>query len=119
MRTPAKKRTVKPPHPGRHVRRAMEDSGLNYDVFARKLNVAAATVHRVVTGKPAISPEMTIRLSATVGQTAQYWLQFQTDYDLYHASKRVDTSELKLLTKAALAKAARKRKAWTQSENPA
>ncbi len=67
----------------------MEDSGLSYDVFARKLNVAAATV----------------------GQTAQYWLQFQTDYDLYHASKRVDTSELKLLTKAALERAARKRKA--------
>ncbi len=119
LKTPAKKRTVKPPHPGRHVRRAMEDSGLSYNAFAKKLNVAPATIHRIVTEKSAISPEMVIRLSATVGQTAQYWMQFQTDYDLYHASKRVDTSELKLLTKAALERAARKRQAWTQSENPA
>ncbi len=111
LNTPVKKRTAKPPHPGRHIRQAMEDFGLSYDAFARKLNVAAATVHRVVTGKSAISPEMAIRLSATVGQTVQYRMQCQTDYDLYNASKRVDTSELQPLTKATLEKVARKRKA--------
>ncbi len=83
----------------------MEDFGLSYNVFARKLDISPATIHRVVTEKSAISPEMAIRLSATVGQTAKYWLQFQTDYDLYNASKRVDTRELKLLTKAAKATA--------------
>ncbi len=101
LKTPAKKRTAKPPHPDSHVKQVMDDLGLSINAFARKLDVASATIHRVVTEKSAISPEMAIRLSATVGHTAKYWLQFQTDYDLYYASKRVDTSELKLLTKVA------------------
>ena len=45
-----------PHHPGELVRSEMEGLGLSINAFARKLNVTPATVHRIVTGKSAISP---------------------------------------------------------------
>ena len=72
----------------------MEGLGLSINAFARELDVTPATVHRVVTEKSAISPEMAIRLSMTVGHTAHHWLGYQVDYDLYLARKQLDVSRL-------------------------
>ena len=79
-----------PPHPGELVRSEMEGLGLSINAFARKLNVTPATVHRIVTGKSAISPEMAIRLSMTIGQSPRLWLQRQAEYDLWHVRKQFD-----------------------------
>ena len=83
-----------PPHPGSLVRAAMEDLGLSINAFARKLGVSPATIHRIVTEKSNISPEMAIRLSMTVRQSALFWMQCQAQYDLYIAKNRVDFSQL-------------------------
>ena len=72
----------------------MEDLGLSINAFARELDVSSATAHRLVTEKAAISPEMAIRLSVTVGHTAHHWLGYQVDYDLYLARKQLDVSRL-------------------------
>lgn len=81
-----------PPHPGRPVREAMEALGLSINAFARELRVSPATAHRLVTEKAALSPEMAVRLSAVVGHSPNYWLQYQVDYDLWNALERVDVS---------------------------
>lgn len=86
-----------PPHPGGLVKEAMEDLGLSINAFARKLKVSPATIQRIVAGKSAISPEMALRLSATIGSSARLWLQLQADYDLWHVRDRVDASELRSL----------------------
>lgn len=86
-----------PPHPGSLVRAVMEELGLSINAFARKLNVAPSTVHRIVTENAAISPEMAVRLSVTLGDSADSWMQHQVDYDLWHARKRVDVSELQVM----------------------
>ena len=87
----------KPPHPGSLVKAVMEELGLSINAFARKLNVAPSTVHRIVTENAAISPEMAVRLSVTLGDSADSWMQHQVDYDLWHARKRVDVSELRVM----------------------
>ncbi len=86
-----------PPHPGGLVKEAMEDLGLSINAFARKLKVSPATIQRIVAGKSAISPEMALRLSATIGSSARLWLQLQADYDLWYVRDRVDASELRSL----------------------
>lgn len=83
-----------PPHPGSLVKEAMEGLGLSINAFARKLDVSPATIHRIVTEKSAISPEMAIRLSMTVGQSARLWMQRQAEYDLWHVRKRGAVGEL-------------------------
>lgn len=102
MTIPPATEESRPPHPGQYVRKAMEDLGLSINAFARELDVSAATVHRVVTEKSAISPEMAIRLSMTVGHTAHHWLGYQVDYDLYLARKHLDVNRISGLHKTPL-----------------
>ena len=83
-----------PPHPGGLVKEAMEDLGLSINAFAKKLKVSPATIQRIVTEKSAISPEMALRLSATIGSSARLWLQLQADYDLWHVRERIEACEL-------------------------
>ena len=82
--------SYQPPHPGEIVRAEMEGLGLSINAFARKLDVTPATIHRIVTGKSAISPEMAVRLSMTVGQSPRLWLQRQAEYDLWRVRKQFD-----------------------------
>ena len=72
----------------------MEGLGLSINAFARELDVSSATAHRLVTEKAAISPAMAVRLSMTVGHSAEHWLGYQVDYDLYLARKQLDVSRL-------------------------
>ena len=83
-----------PPHPGSLVRAEMEGLGLSINAFARKLDVSPATIHRLVTGKSAISPEMAIRLSMTIGQSARLWMQRQAEYDLWHVRQNGHVGKL-------------------------
>ena len=83
-----------PPHPGSLVKAEMEGLGLSINAFARKLDVSPATIHRIVTGKCAISPEMAIRLSMTIGQSARLWMQRQAEYDLWYVRQQGTVGEL-------------------------
>ena len=87
----------RPLHPGSYVRQAMEGLGLSINAFARTLGVTPATAHRLVTEKSALSPVMAVRLSMTVGHTAEHWLGYQFDYDLYLARRRLDASRFSVL----------------------
>ncbi len=86
--------THKPPHPGVLVKEAMEGLGLSINAFAKKLDVAPSTIQRIVSEQIAISPEMAIRLSATIGGSAQLWLQRQSYYNLKNIEHHVDVSRL-------------------------
>ena len=86
-----------PPHPGGLIKDVMEDLGLSINAFAKKLKVSPSTIQRIVSEKAAISPEMALRLSATIGSSARLWLQLQADYDLWQVRKRIDIHELHAL----------------------
>ncbi len=86
--------TNKPYHPGILVKAIIDDLDLSINAFAKELKVSPATIHRVVTGKSAISPEMALRLAATIGISAKLWMQRQAEYDLFNAQKQVDVSRL-------------------------
>lgn len=88
---------LKPQHPGSLVRAAMEGLGLSINAFARQLDVAPSTIQRIVTEQAAISPEMAVKLSVTIGGSAANWMHRQADYDLWNAWQRVDISRLPVL----------------------
>ena len=80
-----------PPHPGAFIRQVyLEPFGLSHREVAKKLGVAPSTFNRVVQGKSQVSPEMAIRLSKTLGRSAESWLAMQTNFDLWHAKRKVD-----------------------------
>jgi antitoxin HigA-1 len=79
-----------PPHPGEFITEAyLEPNNLSARELAAKLGVSASTLHRILTGTSAVSPEMSLRLSKALGRTPESWLAMQGNYDLWQAKQRV------------------------------
>lgn len=69
-------------HPGRILRRELEERGLSAAALALKLRIAPQRVQEIVTGKRAISPETALRLGRFFGNEPEFWLAMQASYDL-------------------------------------
>lgn len=57
--------------------------------IATLLGVTRQTLHRVMAGEAAISPEMAIRLGKLCGNGPDLWLTLQNRYDLWQAKQRL------------------------------
>ena len=80
-----------PPHPGEFITNVyLDPNGWCGRELAMKLGVAASTLSRILTGSSAISPEMALRLSKSIGRSPESWLAMQYNYDLWHARQNVD-----------------------------
>jgi addiction module HigA family antidote len=78
-----------PPHPGEVLQdTVLADGRISVSEFARKLGVSRVALSRVVNGRAAISADMALRLAAALGGSAESWLQMQSAYDLWIASKK-------------------------------
>jgi antitoxin HigA-1 len=87
-----------PPHPGEFITEIyLEPHGISGRELAEKLNVAPSTLNRVIKGSSRVTPEMALRLSKTLGRSAQSWLSMQDAHDLWLARKRVNLSQVRQL----------------------
>ncbi len=79
-----------PVHPGEVLREdVLPALGLNVIEAAKGLRVSRQTLHRILAGKMAVSPEMAVRLGKFCGNGPGLWLRLQAAYDLWHAEKRL------------------------------
>jgi addiction module HigA family antidote len=77
-----------PSHPGWILRdRVLPGIGLSVSQAARELLIARQTLHRVLAGTAAVTPEMAARLGRLSGTTPQFWLGMQQRYDLWRAEE--------------------------------
>lgn len=80
-----------PPHPGEFITDIyLEPNGISGRELAQKLDVAASTVNRILTGVSRVTPEMALRLSKAVGRSPESWLAMQDSHDLWKARQTVD-----------------------------
>lgn len=91
-----------PPHPGLTLRDdVLPALGLSVTDAANQLGVARVTLSRILNGRSAISPEMTLRIEAWLGVErggdARLWRAEQTAYDLWQAEQRVKVTPLHVL----------------------
>lgn len=61
--------------------------GMSISEAARRLRVSRETLHRVIAGRSAVTPEMAIRLGKFCGNGPEIWLRMQEDYDLWRAER--------------------------------
>lgn len=79
-----------PTHPGVILREDVLPSlGLSISEAARQLRVSRQTLHRILAGTSAVTPEMAVRLGKFCGNGAGLWLRMQEAFDLWHAEKRL------------------------------
>ena len=81
--------THRPPtSPGEMVRQFLEDIGLSQADTARALGITANRLNEVVKNKRGISADTALRLAAYFGTSAQFWLNVQDAWDLWHELQR-------------------------------
>jgi antitoxin HigA-1 len=84
LRHPLKTPTV---HPGVLLRELILPAlALSVTQAARDLQITRQTLHRILAGEAAITPDMAARLERLCGIRPQFWLGLQQDCDLERLS---------------------------------
>lgn len=86
---------MRPTHPGAILREdVLPELGLSVAEAARQLGVSRQMLHRILSEKASISPEMALRLGRFCGNGPDIWLRMQQAHDLWVAEQRL-SHELK------------------------
>ncbi|HTT07670.1 MAG TPA: HigA family addiction module antitoxin [Gammaproteobacteria bacterium] len=86
-----------PIHPGVLLRDdVLPALGISVSEAARLLRISRQTLHRVLAGTVAVSPEMALKLGKFCGNGPELWIRMQAAYDLWCAEQRL-RNELKLI----------------------
>jgi len=84
-----------PTHPGRILREysvpALEMSKTD---IADHLGISRQTLYDLLAEKQPVTPQMAVRLGKMLGNGPALWLNMQSSYDLWHATRDVDVSKI-------------------------
>jgi addiction module HigA family antidote len=71
-----------PIHPGEFLLEILTDIGLSQAQFARSISVSPMRISHVIKGSRPVTAELAHLFGKAFGQTPQYWMNLQVDYDL-------------------------------------
>jgi len=74
-----------PAHPGEVLRDYLGE--LSIKEAAARLGVTRAHLSRILNGHAGITAAMSLRLSAALGTSPDFWLRMQVQHDLWHAQQ--------------------------------
>lgn len=90
------RRKLSPNHPGTILKEMfIDERQLTITEVADGLGMARVNLSAVVNGHTGISPELAVKLSEAFGNTAQFWINLQTNYELWHAEQKVDRNRIR------------------------
>lgn len=91
-----------PMHPGSFIKRVyLEPFNVGSNELARKLQVSAGLVSRLLNSKTDISPAMALKLSKVLGRSPESWLLMQDNFDLWKARQEIDLNGFEAISFAA------------------
>jgi addiction module HigA family antidote len=79
--------TMSPIHPGELLQEILEELGISAYALAKSIGKAPIQISRILTCKSSISAPMARLIGASLGTTAQYWVNLQAHYDLELANQ--------------------------------
>ena len=78
-----------PIHPGRILRRELSARDLSANRLAIALRLPSGRITDILNGKRGVSPDTALRLGRYLGNSARFWLNLQTAYELALAEKEL------------------------------
>jgi addiction module HigA family antidote len=69
-------------HPGRFLKREMTARDLSANRLALDLGVPSGRITDILNGRGAITADTALRLARYFGNSAQFWLDLQSRYDI-------------------------------------
>ncbi len=77
-----------PTHPGEMLlEEFMKPLGLRQTELAEWIGVSYPRLNEIIHGKRSVTPDTALRLEQVFGADAQFWLNLQLAWDLYHARR--------------------------------
>ena len=76
-----------PVHPGRILRRELDARNLSANRLALALRLPSGRMTDILNGKRGISPDTALRLARYFGNSARFWLNLQTAFELAVAER--------------------------------
>lgn len=80
---------MRPIHPGKILKRELNARRLSANQLALALRVPSGRITSIVGCKRSVTPETALRLARYFGNSAQFWLNLQTRYDLLTTEARI------------------------------
>jgi len=78
------------PHPGETLGEDfMKPLGLTAGALAGELGLSESALTGLIYGQRTLTPVMALRLSRYFGNSAEFWLGLQSDYDLMEARRKL------------------------------
>ena len=78
-----------PVHPGRMLKRELTAREMSANRLALALRVPSGRLTDILNGKRGISPDTALRLGRYFGNSARFWLNLQTSYELALAEREL------------------------------
>ena len=75
-------------HPGRFLKRELAARKLSANALAIALRLPSGRITDILNGKRGISPDTALRLGRYFGNSARFWLNLQTAFDLAEETLR-------------------------------
>jgi addiction module HigA family antidote len=69
-------------HPGEFLAETLIELGVSQAEFARAIGVSGMRISHVVSGSRPVTAELALLFGKALGQSAEYWLNLQSAYDL-------------------------------------
>jgi antitoxin HigA-1 len=82
-------KTMKPIHPGRILKRELLSRNLSANKLALAIRVPSGRITQILNEKRAITAETALRLSRYFGNSARFWLNLQSRYELAVAEREI------------------------------
>lgn len=77
-----------PTHPGRMLQEEfLLPLGLTQRELSRRLKISYPRMNELIHGRRGMTPDTALRLERLLGVEAQFWLNLQLAWDLYHARR--------------------------------
>jgi antitoxin HigA-1 len=69
-------------HPGRILKRELEARALSANRLALALRLPSGRITDILNGKRGISPDTALRLARYFGNSARFWINLQSNFEL-------------------------------------
>ena len=90
------KKGLPPSHPGEILKEMfIVERKLTITEVAKGLNMARANLSSIINGHLGISPELAVKLSEAFGNSAQFWINLQNNYELWHAERKINRASIR------------------------
>ena len=87
-----------PTHPGEMLlEEFLKPMGMTQTELADRIHVSYPRVNEIINGRRGVTPDTALRLARLFGTSAEFWLNGQRNWDLWHALHSDTASELEAI----------------------